>query len=110
MMSRDPRGPHCLRGSVAFVALSGRAEYEYGWLIRLDHGAYKLGTHLHASKAMAQAVREEPTAMVHERLWTAGSAMSPTQCRERRRGGLPVRSRFSGESEIVVEFINLQQA
>jgi hypothetical protein len=107
-MSRDPRSPDSSRGSVAFAALSGRAEYEYGWLIRLDRGAYKLGTHLHASKALAQAVKEEPTAMAHERLWTAASAMSPTQCRERRRGGLPVHSRFFGESGIVVEHINLE--
>ncbi len=51
MMSRAPRGPHCSRESVALVALSRRAEYEYGWLIRLDHGAYVLGPHLHASKS-----------------------------------------------------------
>jgi hypothetical protein len=107
-MSRDPRSPDSSRGSVAFAALSGRPEYEYGWLIRLDRGAYKLGTQLHASKAMAQAVREEAMAMVHERLWTAASAMSPTHRRERQRGGLSIHPIFFGESGIVVEHINLE--
>ena len=33
--------PFCFVGSVAFVALSPEAEYEYGWLIRVHRDACK---------------------------------------------------------------------
>src|SRR5271165_3933048 len=43
-------------------------------------------------------------------LWAAGSAISQTQCRGRRRRGSRAHLRLSGKSAVVTEHINLEEA
>jgi hypothetical protein len=93
-----------LSASVAFVALSPEAEYEYGCVIRARRDACKRVGDLRAPKAVAKPAVEGLMAMVHER--SEVRAMARTRSRRRAAGGSLVHSRLGGKSESLTNYTN----